>query len=462
MTELPIVVSDDVVTVGGYTNQVELQLSVGATGQRGSRIFTGPSNPQSLPSDSIYFGGYSSFIQGDLYIMTEGQDAGNIYEWSAGNGEWVKTITKMGIDWDAYFNSPGGYNVIGHSAQNLNYWREAMLTARKGGRARVLCIGTSNTYGWGPSDPATMNWPYLLMQNLEAQTGIRTVWGPEPLNKFSCTITHKRPYITVGTGWSITTYAYVADNGGAEGDPGVATGNLETTIPDIEGFSVFYIDRTAGRSFKMRIDSESPVTITTTGTNEVKEATIMAASRGNHTLKIYDPLGGTAIIGAIGGRGSSGISVLNWGVPGSIVANWHKDTEQYWGSLNFVKGADPDLIFLEIGANDTGITPLVDYQASLEAIIDYCKANTQATIVLCETYDNGGTDSGYIEVARRVAADKEIHILSLMTVMQGSRSAWYASVEDPSHLSQDGQFVWSSAFTEIAVGRVRSVRATPV
>jgi len=463
MTEIPIVVSNESVTVGGFLDTVQLELDQGPQGPRGSRTFSGPSNPLSLPADSIYFGGYAAFVQGDIYIVTEGQDAGDMYEWSAGNDTWVKIITKVGIDWNAYFNSPGGYNVIGHSSTNLNHWRSAMLTARQGGRARVLCIGTSNTYGWGPADPATMNWPYLLMQNLESQVGIRTVWGPESLNKFSIPgvdpgVAHERPYLSIGSGWYVETNSYICDTGAALADPG-ATGNLEMTLTDIEGFSVLYVDRTAGRTFKVRIDSETPVTVTTTGTNEVKELNIMAASRGTHTVKVYEPTGGSVIIPAIGGRGASGISVCNWGVPGSKVASWHKDTGQWWGSLHFIKGANPDLIFMEIGANDTlGVTTVSEYKNSLSTIIDYVQANIGATIILCETYS--ADDSLYVSAARELAYEKNIHTLSLMTVMQGSRDPWRASISDPDHLSQDGHFVWSSAFTEIASGRVRSVRAT--
>ena len=97
MTELPIVVSDDVVTVGGYTNQVELQLSVGATGQRGSRIFTGSVDPTSLPIGSPEWGGYTEFKPGDVYLL---RDTGvlEVWEWLYALGEytWVRTVNDIG------------------------------------------------------------------------------------------------------------------------------------------------------------------------------------------------------------------------------------------------------------------------------------------------------------------------------------------------------------------------------
>jgi len=93
VTEIPIVVSDDVVTVGGYTNQVELQLSVGATGERGSRIFTGSVDPTTLPTDSPIWGGYTDFKSGDIYLQRD-TDLLAVWEWLYTSGEytWVRTV----------------------------------------------------------------------------------------------------------------------------------------------------------------------------------------------------------------------------------------------------------------------------------------------------------------------------------------------------------------------------------
>lgn len=93
MTEIPIVVSDDVVTVGGYTDKVELQLSVGATGERGSRIFTGSVNPNTLPSNDPIWGGYTDFKSGDIYLQRD-TDLLAVWEWLYTSGEytWVRTV----------------------------------------------------------------------------------------------------------------------------------------------------------------------------------------------------------------------------------------------------------------------------------------------------------------------------------------------------------------------------------
>jgi len=96
VTEIPIVVSDDVVTVGGYTDKVELQLSVGATGERGSRIFTGSVNPNTLPSNDPIWGGYTDIKGGDIYLLRD-TDLLEVWEylWSGGEYIWVRTVDNI-------------------------------------------------------------------------------------------------------------------------------------------------------------------------------------------------------------------------------------------------------------------------------------------------------------------------------------------------------------------------------
>ena len=102
MTEIPIVVSNNEVTVGGFVEQVELQLSVGPRGQRGSKIFSGDANPNSLPIDSPYWGGYTEFLVGDTYIQ-RAADLLAMWEWLFQGGEytWVKTV-------DNFYGTSGG------------------------------------------------------------------------------------------------------------------------------------------------------------------------------------------------------------------------------------------------------------------------------------------------------------------------------------------------------------------
>jgi len=58
--------------------------------------------------------------------------------------------------------------LYGGSGANTAKWRAALQRVRTSptGRARIICAGTSNTFGWGPATTATMNWPELLRQNI--------------------------------------------------------------------------------------------------------------------------------------------------------------------------------------------------------------------------------------------------------------------------------------------------------
>ena len=92
MTEIPIVVSTNEITVGGVVDQIELQLGLGEKGDRGSRIFSGDVSPLTLPANSPFFSGYTEFKPGDVYVE---RSATNIamWEWKSqpGGYTWVKT-----------------------------------------------------------------------------------------------------------------------------------------------------------------------------------------------------------------------------------------------------------------------------------------------------------------------------------------------------------------------------------
>lgn len=347
--------------------------------------------------------------------------------------------------------------LYGGSGANTAKWRAALQRVRTSptGRARIICAGTSNTFGWGPATPATMNWPELLRQNIQNRLGIKTAWGPEPLNKFTVDgidpgVVHERPWFTKG-GWNMSPFAYWSDQGGSEGEPGQGDGPT-FTMNVTDGFSFLYIDRTAGRTFQYKVDSGTATTITTTGSNLTEEVRVPVGAAGTHTLTLLNPTGGTAIVPAIGADVNNGITVCNWGVPGGMIGALHRDQGQYWSGLEVLKGAAPDLVVLEVGANDVGTTTAASYKTSLETIIDFIQANTAASVILCETYaTNQVAGAPFVTAAREVAVAKGVDLVSLMDVMQGSRDPWRAP-GDPDHMTREGQELWAQAFTEIVLG----------
>lgn len=143
MTEIPIVVSTNEVTVAGFVDQVQLELDVGQRGQRGSRIFSGPSSPLSLPADSPYWGGYTQFVLGDLFIVTQSTGIGDVYEYinPPGGPPWVKIISRFGVRWYEGTGTPNG---------NITAIPGSLYTNLSGGAGTTLYVkesGTGNT-GW--------------------------------------------------------------------------------------------------------------------------------------------------------------------------------------------------------------------------------------------------------------------------------------------------------------------------
>ena len=391
--------------------------------------------------------------KGDLLAGTANDTVARLPVGTNGHVLTADSAQAAGVKWAAVGSGP----LYGGSGANTAKWRAALQRVRTSptGRARIICVGTSNTFGWGPATPATMNWPELLRQNIQNRLGIKTAWGPEPLNKFTVDgidpgVAHERPWFTKG-GWNMSPFAYWSDQGGSEGEPGQGDGPT-FTMNVTDGFSFLYIDRTAGRTFQYKVDSGTATTITTTGSNLTKEVRVPVGAEGTHTLTLLNPTGGTAIVPAIGADVNNGITVCNWGVPGGMIGALHRDQGQYWSGLEVLKGAAPDLVVLEVGANDVGTTTAASYKTSLETIIDFIQANTAASVILCETYATDQVAGApFVTAAREVAVAKGVDLVSLMDVMQGSRDPWRAP-GDPDHMTREGQELWAQAFTEIVLG----------
>lgn len=89
-TSVDVLVSTPEITVFGPPAQIDVQLDVGPTGQRGSQIYVG----SGLPSSST-IANYSDVLPGDLYInAAPGANYSYLYQYvvrPAGN-EWVQVL----------------------------------------------------------------------------------------------------------------------------------------------------------------------------------------------------------------------------------------------------------------------------------------------------------------------------------------------------------------------------------
>lgn len=333
----------------------------------------------------------------------------------------------------------------GSSADNLRHWRDAVDAVITGqpATARILCMGTSITYGWGADNADTDNYPYLLTKMLR-QTfpdSAQPVYGPEPLNKFSCEIAGSRSYITVGSGWTVEYSSMIADNGNLLGSAGASPLDYESDY--CHGFTVEYVAYGTS-TFDVSIDGGPATTWGGENDNAKYTRTITAASPGPHTLSISNITAGYgAVILAVGGAGP--VEVANWGVPGSKVENWRKDTGapwaddngQWWASLNCVKDYQPDLILMEVGANDTdNVTSLTDFETHLDYLVGWLVARVPATLVLFTTYDSDHQDVAYHAIAQSVAETHGVHWVDTFALMGNNTAQWLGP--DLSHFTSDG------------------------
>lgn len=155
MTEIPIVVSTNEITVGGVVDQIELQLGLGEKGDRGSRIFSGDVSPLTLPANSPFFSGYTEFKPGDVYVE---RSATNIamWEWKSqpGGYTWVKTA-------DIAVSGGGGMT-------SLDPDLTAIAAVSGTGYLRRTGVDT-----WTLDTPATATWGGIT-GTLSSQTDLQT------------------------------------------------------------------------------------------------------------------------------------------------------------------------------------------------------------------------------------------------------------------------------------------------
>lgn len=145
MVEIPILLSTNQVTVGGFVDEIEISTEEGKSGPRGSRIFTGPSSPVGLPVESPYFGGYGSFVHGDLFIITSTTSTGDIYEYhvGSGEGEWVQIVSKWGMNMYQGTGTPNGAVTAtpGSMYRNLSGGAGTTLYVKESGAGNTGWVG---------------------------------------------------------------------------------------------------------------------------------------------------------------------------------------------------------------------------------------------------------------------------------------------------------------------------------
>ena len=146
MTEVPIVVSTNSVSVGGYVHTVELLLDRGSQGMRGSRMFSGDLPPTGLPPSHSYFGGVTEFVLGDMFFVRSGLYQGDLWEYRSqpGGNDWVLILPRSYPPVYAGNGSPEGVVTANQGTEYIqqNHATLVYLKWRK-------LSGSGNT-GWYP------------------------------------------------------------------------------------------------------------------------------------------------------------------------------------------------------------------------------------------------------------------------------------------------------------------------
>ena len=147
MTEFPIIVASEQISVGGLVDTVNLETDVGPAGRRGAIIFSGSGEPTSESSVDPAYGTVSAFQPGDLYIRQDEPYQGHVYiykELSEGS-EWVEILSLYEEVIEAGAGSPEG-SVEGSVGE--------LYTDNQNGHLYIKTTA-SGTTGWVQLESAT-------------------------------------------------------------------------------------------------------------------------------------------------------------------------------------------------------------------------------------------------------------------------------------------------------------------
>lgn len=237
----------------------------------------------------------------------------------------------------------------------------------------VLVLGDSFTRGAGATNPETGGWPVLL------QTALQTLLGnggsgfygvpgsavtlSENFNKMSFT----GSWATLGQAGPNNNSRYAYSNG--------ATASLTLTGDTLR---VLYTEFNNSGQFTVTVDGGAPVTcgrVISPGTFVPKYVDIPLGSTGSHSIVITNGAGYFYLTGCAAINAAGGPVVYRMGGDGFIAESWAQQKNQSTliltpENLNFIDQLQPRLTVLELGINDWNFqTPLVEYAASVEAII---------------------------------------------------------------------------------------------
>ena len=257
----------------------------------------------------------------------------------------------------------------------------AALANRNNARCNMLHIGDSITWGYKATTDGAASyaaaWTTILRDTMRA----RFPNSPAVAGGFG--------YISARQDFGSTrTDAPITHVGGAQSSTYgldrqsriMSSGATETVTFTGTGIDVQYLKWPGGGTFSWAIDGGTATNVSTTNATQTENNTVQirGLTAGAHTLVVSYVSGGTSFVGgyyAYNGDESKGIGSWMLAFPSVMSSYWSDTTASKWA--NGLPWATPDLVTIELGANDynqSSYVPSATFRANIETLIATIKS----------------------------------------------------------------------------------------
>ena len=274
-------------------------------------------------------------------------------------------------------------SVQGSAAAVLRPWWVA-VAARATRRANALCIGDSITAGYGATAQAN-RWISCLAVNARLRLGLPA--GGRGYLPGANTITGGYPWPVTPAGGA--TVAPAGSTWGLNHSIVALTAAGQTLTWALNGTTavIMYLKGTALGTFSYSVDGGAATNVVTTaGSNtDGNLVTVALGAAGPHTLTLAWVSGTNFIDGVFEQNGdeTSGIQFHDAGHGGFTSAQWAAMTggTQTYSWTAAIGALDPDLVIVELGANDAAaaVSPAV-YASNIQSMISSMNASLSAPL----------------------------------------------------------------------------------
>lgn len=271
------------------------------------------------------------------------------------------------------------------TASQLQQWRKALASVRSGqGRAKIACVGDSNTVGWGAATGTSgltaarvKSYPAYLSSILTGMgyaTNLQSFWGDGNLTANSIGYNTYDPRLVLPGDWVMQSSALTYSLGGQLFRcPSPITSSLAfTPTGSVDTFVIYSVNNAGNGTFTVNVDGGATAATVNNNTTAAVQATTVTSTLGAHTLNMQRSAGGTIFIMGVLAYDStaSKIDILNMGSAGWKATEWAYSANA-WSPAPALTALDPDLTIINLGINDWKDTPtdLSTFTTNLQTVI---------------------------------------------------------------------------------------------